>query len=77
MRRKKDFIDKQSYFSSEVLWWKKAGPKKITYNATVTNPAQIQNITHFNTSPCAIEISSRGKSTDRKGFYSSVTFIKS
>lgn len=51
--------------------------KGYDYNATVTNPAQIQNITHFNTSPCAIEISSRGKSTDRKGFYSSVTFIKS
>lgn len=53
------------------IWFKAYG-----YNATITNLAQIQNIAHSNTSPCAIKISSRGKSTDTKGFYSSMTFIK-
>lgn len=82
MDEKKDFIDKQFFFhwkfiesfiedNLHPIWFKAYG-----YNAPVTNLAHIQNIAHFNTSPCATEISSKGKWTDTKWFHSSMTFIK-
>lgn len=40
--------------------------KAYGYYPTVTNLVQIQKIIHFSTSPCAIKISSRGKTTDIK-----------
>lgn len=86
MDEKKAFIDKQSFFVIKSFVVKESRPEKNNLhpiwfkaygsNAAVTDLAQIQNIAHFNTSPCAIEISSRGISTDTKWFYSRMTFIK-